>query len=79
MSTVMSIRFHILGRGQKRNPVVEDDYEFTETKCVSTGTYSENIKLNHPVTQISGLMFQLKTDHIFIQGQHFTYLRKAFT
>jgi hypothetical protein len=46
----MSIRSQILGRGQKRNPVVEDDYEFTETKGISAGMYSENIKLNHLVT-----------------------------
>jgi len=47
MSLVIS---HRGKRTEEKNPVVENDHEFTETKGISTSMYHENIKQNHPVT-----------------------------
>ena len=37
-------------RTEEKNPVVENDHEFTGTKGISISMYHENIKQNHPVT-----------------------------
>lgn len=37
-------------RTEGKNPVLENDHEFTETKDISIGMYHENIQQNHPVT-----------------------------
>jgi len=47
----MSLVISYSGNGtEEKNPVVENDHEFTETKSISISMYHENIKQDHPVT-----------------------------